>query len=338
MTLLDSSYVLNGKLNSKENVILTQWHDLVDPLEQKAINFSKTQSTYVDFFPQLEATAVKAKTFLKGKTTGNKRFDYAVQGIMNLDMASYATNFLNTPRSAHPSVEEYSPYYSMMKTIDFSKNTKQVYSYPWGQRVLSGLISVDMRKDGVKYKKGVEGMKDFFAYLANDTLKGDMVLQTASGYKSFIDYQGLMAAYGKYVLTKEQKLKNEKIMSPLLTYKPGEASLNFSYPDQQGKMVSMKDLKGKVVLIDVWATWCGPCKGEIPHLKKLEEEMKGQNVEFVSISVDEAKDKDKWLKMIETDQLGGTQLFASGWSEIAKHYKKLPEFHVLWFLIKQGRL
>jgi thiol-disulfide isomerase/thioredoxin len=330
LTLLDSSYVLNDKLNSKENVVLTQWHDLANPIEQKAINFMKSQSTYVDFFPQLEATAVKAKGFLKGKATGNKRFDQAVLGIMNLDMASYATNFLNTPRTAHPSVEEYSSYYSTMKTTDFSKNTKQVYSYPWGQRVLSALISVDMRKDGVKYKSGLEGMKDFLTYLPNDTLKGDLVLQTASGYKSFSDYQGLMAAYGKYVLTKEQKLKNEKIMSPLLTYKAGEASLNFSYPDQKGKMVSMNDLKGKVVLIDVWATWCGPCKGEIPHLKKLEEEMKGKNVEFVSISVDEAKDKDKWLKMIETDQLGGTQLFASGWSEIAKYYKinGIPRFMV----------
>ncbi|WP_052496636.1 TlpA family protein disulfide reductase, partial [Pedobacter lusitanus] len=267
LTLLDTGYVLNGKLNSKENVVLTQWHDLVNPIEQKSINFMKTQSTYVDFFPQLEATAVKAKGFLNGKATGNKKFDQAIKGILKLDMASYATNFLNTPRSAHPSVEEYSPYYSQMKATDFAENTRQVYSYPWGQRVLSALVSVDMRKDGVKYKSGLEGMKDFFSYLPNDTLKGDMVLQTASGYKSFSDYQSLMAAYGKYVLTKEQKLKSEQIMSPLLTYKAGEASLDFSYPDHTGKMVSMKDLKGKVVLIDVWATWCGPCKGEIPHLK-----------------------------------------------------------------------
>lgn len=330
LTLLDSSYVLNGKLNSKENVVLAQWHDLVDPLEQKAINFMKSRSTYVDFFPQLEAIAVKGKTFLNGKTTGNKKFDREIQGIMNLDMACYATNFLCTPRMAHPSVEEYSPYYHTLKTVDFAKNSSVVYNYPWGLRTLDGLISVDMRKDGVKYKRGLDGVKEFFNYLPNDTLKGEVVLQDAAGYKTFSEYQNLMAAYGKYVLTKEQKLRNEQIMSPLLTYKTGEASLNFSYPDQTGKMVSMNDLKGKVVLIDVWATWCGPCKGEIPYLKKLEEEMKGKNVEFVSISVDEAKDKDKWLKMIETDQLGGTQLFASGWSDIAKYYKikGIPRFMV----------
>jgi thiol-disulfide isomerase/thioredoxin len=92
----------------------------------------------------------------------------------------------------------------------------------------------------------------------------------------------------------------------------------------------MNDLKGKVVLVDVWATWCGPCRAEIPHLKKLEEELKDKNIEFVSISVDEEKDRSKWKNMIEKEQLGGTQLFASGWSEIAKYYNitGIPRFMV----------
>ncbi|WP_293310784.1 TlpA family protein disulfide reductase [Pedobacter sp. UBA5917] len=337
VNLLDSSYVLTGKLNSKENVVLTQWHDLTFPLEQKAINFMKVQSTFVDFFPEQEEIVAKTKTFLNGKTTGNARFDKEIKTIMNWDLANYATNFLNTPRSAHPSVEEYSNFYSSLKAEDFAKTADKVYNYPWGLRTLTAIISVNMRQQNKAYKRGVEGVDVFTSFVPNDTLKGDIALDNAAGYKTINDYQALMAKYDKYIITKAQKERSNSIMSPLLTYKPGTDAYNFSYPDKNGKTVSMADLKGKVVLVDMWATWCGPCKAEIPHLKKLEEEMKGTDVAFVSVSVDEAKDKEKWLKMIETENLGGTQLFATGWSDMAKYYKVtgIPRFMVF---DKQGKI
>lgn len=337
VNLLDSSYVLTGKLNSKENVVLTQWHDLTFPLEQKAINFMKVQSTFVDYFPEQEEIVAKTKTFLNGKITGNVRFDKEIKTIMNWDLANYATNFLNTPRSAHPSVEEYSNFYSSLKAEDFAKTADKVYNYPWGLRTLTAIISVNMRQQNKAYKRGVEGVDVFTSFVPNDTLKGDIALDNAAGYKTINDYQALMAKYDKYIITKAQKERSNSIMSPLLTYKPGTDAYNFSYPDKNGKTVSMADLKGKVVLVDMWATWCGPCKAEIPHLKKLEEEMKGTDVAFVSVSVDEAKDKEKWLKMIETENLGGTQLFATGWSDMAKYYKVtgIPRFMVF---DKQGKI
>ncbi|HUU60449.1 MAG TPA: TlpA disulfide reductase family protein, partial [Phycisphaerae bacterium] len=61
-----------------------------------------------------------------------------------------------------------------------------------------------------------------------------------------------------------------------------------------GKKLSLpKDLAGKVVVIDFWATWCGPCVAEIPHMKKVYAEYKPKGVEFVGISLDQAGDLDK---------------------------------------------
>ena len=80
-------------------------------------------------------------------------------------------------------------------------------------------------------------------------------------------------------------------------------------------------IKGdKPVLVDFFATWCGPCRQQIPYLKKLEEEMHGTDVVFGGVSVDESKDKQKWLDFIKTEGLKGVQLLAGGWSKICLLY------------------
>jgi thiol-disulfide isomerase/thioredoxin len=87
-------------------------------------------------------------------------------------------------------------------------------------------------------------------------------------------------------------------------------STTFDYVNFAGGKTKLEDLRGKYVYIDVWATWCGPCRGEIPFLAKVEEKYKGKNIAFVSISADEDKDFDKWKKFVSDKKLGGIQLFA----------------------------
>ncbi|WP_207535997.1 TlpA family protein disulfide reductase [Desertivirga arenae] len=337
IALTDSTYQLTGKENSKENVVLSQWFNLTQPLYSRAVNFTRINSTYVDYFPRQEEVVAKSKTFLSGKSTGNTRFDKTIKDIMQMDLAMYATAFLFTPRTAHPADEELSSFYSSIKADDFGTKASKVYQYPWGYRTLNSVIQLNMRQDGKKYKSGLEGTDIFLSYVKNDTLKGDVVLEQASRYKGYTDYEELMKKYGSLMLTESQKQRDKDIMYSLVSYAPGSKAFNFSYPDTEGKKVSLADLKGKVVLVDVWATWCGPCKKEIPALQQLEEEMKGKDVEFVSISVDVEKDKEKWMKMVKDEKLGGTQLFASGWSDITKHYKinAIPRFLVF---DKEGKI
>lgn len=110
----------------------------------------------------------------------------------------------------------------------------------------------------------------------------------------------------------------------------GIASPSFDYENHKGGKTKLEDLRGKYVYIDVWATWCGPCIAEIPHLKKVEEKYHGKNIEFVSISVDTEKDYEKWKKMVVSKELGGIQLFADkNWtSDFIKAYgiNAIPRF------------
>lgn len=113
----------------------------------------------------------------------------------------------------------------------------------------------------------------------------------------------------------------------------GAPSPAFDFADTEGKKVSLQSLRGKYVYIDLWATWCGPCKAEIPYLKKIEEKFHTKNIAFVSISIDELKDKQKWLDFVKKEQLTGIQLMADkAWeTEFVKDYTitGIPHFILL---------
>jgi cytochrome c biogenesis protein CcmG/thiol:disulfide interchange protein DsbE len=61
---------------------------------------------------------------------------------------------------------------------------------------------------------------------------------------------------------------------------------NFTFPDLNGQQVILSDLRGKVVLINIWATWCPPCRKEMPSMQKLFERFKGENFEILAVSID----------------------------------------------------
>ncbi len=116
----------------------------------------------------------------------------------------------------------------------------------------------------------------------------------------------------------------------------GEISPSFKLKDINGKEVTLESLRGSLVFIDVWATWCGPCRGEIPSLLKLEKEMEHKNIKFVSICVWDQENK--WREMVKKEQLGGIQLFASR-SQLdfvnAYQIKGIPRFIII---DKEGRI
>jgi len=91
----------------------------------------------------------------------------------------------------------------------------------------------------------------------------------------------------------------------------GNPSPEFNdYVNYAGGTSSLKDYRGSYVYIDVWATWCGPCKYEIPFLEKVEKKYHDKNIKFVSLSIDNKRDEQKWRDMIKAKNMGGIQLLA----------------------------
>ena len=106
----------------------------------------------------------------------------------------------------------------------------------------------------------------------------------------------------------------------------GESAPNITQKSPNGNAISLRDLKGKYVLVDFWASWCRPCRAENPKVVKLYEKFKNKNFEILGVSLD--KDDKRWKQAIESDGLSWPQVSdLNGWkSQPAAKYnvKSIP--------------
>ena len=82
-------------------------------------------------------------------------------------------------------------------------------------------------------------------------------------------------------------LSESRVAAPI---EPGRAAPAFALPDLEGEELSLASLRGKVVLVNFWATWCKPCEEEMPAMQRLHEALAPQGFELVAISVDEERE------------------------------------------------
>jgi thiol-disulfide isomerase/thioredoxin len=325
----NNKYEINA--GSQENKLMNEWNKLAYTVE-KATILGDT-STFRFFFPAYEALLPKAADFKKKIATSNAKFNRLLKYTVDFDMNKWAVRFLLIPHSEHPKKEDYPDFYKKIAASDIFSNTY----------VLQNGDAADFMATYITFKMllmseapkaqttKIDRLKQSLSYISNDTLKGIYLANSLGQYRTYEDLTNTTDSFKHYIITSVGKEKYFNALRLVSTFKKGTPGYNFQYPDTKNNLVSLKSLKGKVVVIDIWATWCAPCKAEIPHLQKLEEEMKNNpEVEFVSISVDEEKDKEKWLDFVKEKSLGGTQLYAKGWSDIVKFYKitGIPRFMV----------
>lgn len=117
-------------------------------------------------------------------------------------------------------------------------------------------------------------------------------------------------AFIEHATNPDYRRRIDSIYSNYLAFGNNKPAPGFTYASVKGKKVSLASLRGKYVYIDIWATWCGPCKKEIPYLMEIEKSYKGRKIHFVSLSVDSPKDKEKWKKYVSDNHLEGLQLIA----------------------------
>ncbi|MDY0986199.1 TlpA disulfide reductase family protein [Flavobacterium sp. CFBP9031] len=319
-----TNYVLSGK-NVGQNALVQKANEIYNdfaPFARLGGN-----ETYVEFYPFIDKGVAKAEEFSKSIKTKDANFNKLLKLAVATDVEELTYTFFRMPRTAFPDKDDRPAVIKTWQT-DKKFTDPDLLKLQNGVSLMSNYFFYVTMNSGDAPKR--LDLTEAITHITDPALK-DVYLRdaVANSRMKIEEYEKIAPSIKPFMISDNSKaflLEYEKVLHKNV----GQKGLDFTYKDINDKAVSFSDFKGKFVYIDLWATWCGPCKAEIPHMKKIEEDYHGKNIVFVSLSLDKPKDAQKWKDYVTKEQLKGIQLMADKdfGSDVAKNYdvNAIPRF------------
>ena len=173
--------------------------------------------------------------------------------------------------------------------------------YTQSQNIISGIVQQYQTMFNRESEKNNKKLQDLL--LANkDDIAVLMFLDNFPREKyAALHNEVVMALHEKYPDHQLVKEKYAVETSPATATSIGAIAPDLAFPDPDGNIRKLSDLRGKVVLLDFWASWCRPCRGENPHVVAMYQKYHDKGFEVFSVSLD--RDKESWKRAIAADGL-----------------------------------
>lgn len=205
-------------------------------------------------------------------------------------------------------------YYDFLKDYDLEKE-----EYLVNTAMNDFLYSFIIDKEMTGRFSGKPARTYAFEYAKNN-LKGEVrdaaaghllidFITNANGDKEFEQLKQMIDEFNDFAGAKYVSFVKKKFKSKAVLIK-GAPAPDFTLENLAGEMVSLSDYKGKLVVIDFWGTWCGPCRRELPYSKKIEEKYKdNDDVVFVFVALERGS-KDYWKQFVNQNKIPGEHLYS----------------------------
>jgi thiol-disulfide isomerase/thioredoxin len=195
-------------------------------------------------------------------------------------------------------------------------------------------LKTKMRYDSLSKDLHLRSDVLFRAFIDRPVTLYSLRTMTDAESSSKFDYalEKLDKLIAKYPWLSEAKEAKQRILTNremARKVKPGKPLPSISYPDGSGQLQGLEKYKGKYLLVDFWASWCGPCRQAIPKIKELYAAQHPNGFEVVSISID--KDKNAWRKAMGEENMPWEQLLSPDNDETMKIFQfgGVPTFYVV---------
>jgi thiol-disulfide isomerase/thioredoxin len=274
------------------------------------------------FNPALKALSAKAKT-LKAQLSGNDA--NLASALIDADLAliklSYYRNHGGELDSLYVSDADVASYAALMQQADFLKQ-------PHASELLWAYVN--HKADQRQIEK--EDYDARAALLPTESLREAYLYSEAQLMRYYEQLDKLQDIMGEKPLSGTFTQAIEPLKTKLAWSKPGQQAIDFEGMTPDGARLKLSDLRGKLVVVDVWATWCVPCLRMMPLFKQLEEELHNPNLTFMSVCLGVSVEEDRWRKIIKENDLKGNLIFIDSWTKgFAKdyHVTGVPRFLII---------
>jgi len=328
----DSTYTIIGKIQGVDSGWVYLMHDQSDA---HVPDSAKIDSGFFTFTGKADAPEY---CLLGIPNNGSREYRlgfFVENGKINL--SGKKDSVADATITGSVAQDEYKNYIASRKSLD-EEEAKLRDLYDIVEAKKDPRLTDSLKKIFELYEKK---QKDFIKeYIKNHPASYVGALQVYQNFSYNPDASELETMYNSFAANIQSSSIGKKIKATLEAAQKtaiGNTAPEFSQNDANGKAISLSSFKGKYVLVDFWASWCGPCRVENPNVVKAFQKFHSKGFDILGVSVDEKKDK--WMDAIKKDNLNWHQVSdLQGWKNSVAQLYGVEGIPMNFLIDKEGKI